>query len=501
MHILISQDCTIPQTMVEDGSIPACNETDDFLLDRSCQPRCYTQKTMSFPLPMKTPREPDMSAFRGIQRGRISKPSTPNHTINTTARQVQAKSHRALDAPDRSASQTDFLEHQSQVSKQHHSLSPKPLASTFVPITDFQSSAAAPGPAALHSFALWLTSLLTSCSPAAAAASTQTIVPTSDSNDKTSSTSSSATIRNLEMITTLLTVAPLIRDSGLDDYDGSGDEPHEVFTSLCFRFDETMLSLAKAAWCPVTSDPRLFDGSLVAIQRVLHGCDTDVDVDADDENDERKKRYSEGEYAGMGMRCHLFTRSVGFMRDARRMARARVWGDVAFKVVGEKVPIELVSMLATELKDSDGCDDEEDGWSGGAEKTESSSNELIDLRERYAPWPNVDRGRCCTLDCLESGFCVAAGGCEGTTRSYWSISQRKFFVMHGREICRFGESCDGRRRRHDEHGCDDWKIQGECWFGNEEDGGGGVKMLNRQRRVVQWRKSGECELLMDEECM
>ena len=500
LHVSISQDHTTSQTMIEEGSIPACNETEEFLLDRTCRPRYYARKTMSFPLPMKTPREPDMSAFRRIQRGRISKQSPPNHTLNTAARQVQAKSHRALDAPDRSTSQADFLEHRSQVSKQHYSsLSPKPLASTFVPITDFQSCAAAPGPAALHSFALWLTSLLTSCSAAAAAASTHTIDPTSDSNEK-DSISSSATIRNLEMINTLLTVAPLIRDSGLDDYDGSGSGPHEVFTSLCFRFDETMLSLARAAWCPETSDPRLFDRALAAIERVLHGCDVDADADTDvdDENEDNgRKKYSKkaGAYAGMGMRCHLFTRSAGFMRDARRVARARIWDDVAWKVVGEKVPIELVRMLATELKDSDGCDDNEDGWAS-AEKTESSTNEL-DLRERYAPWPNVDSGRCRTLDCLESGFCVA-GGCEGTTRSYWSMSRRRFFVMHGREICRF-ESCDGWRR-HAEHGCDEWKIGGEDWFGNEQSGSG-MKMLNRQRRVVQWRKSDECELLMDEECM
>ena len=105
------------------------------------------------------------------------------------------------------------------------------------------------------------------------------------------------------------------------------------------------------------------------------------------------------------------------------------------------------------------------------------------------PWPKADTGRCRMPECREVGFCIA-GGCEGTTRSYWSMARRRFFVMHGQELCKF-EGCDGRHQKGEE-----WRT-GWNRLGQED----GLQTLNRQRRVVMWLGKGDCYVSAKEEAM
>lgn len=176
------------------------------------------------------------------------------------------------------------------------------------------------------------------------------------------------------------------------------------------------------------------------------------------------------------------------MRDAEQVARGRVWGPVVGKVLGGgRLPVELVQEVAREIIRGDcvgDCDEGEEmeriirrgGW---------------DLQERYKPWPTTeDEERCRKVDCREAGFCVN-GGCEGTTSRYWSMARRRFFVMHGREVCKF-EACDRWRRWHRER--EDWEIKPGGWGKKDV-----LRTLNRQRRIVKWSTTGECYVSAEEE--
>lgn len=60
--------------------------------------------------------------------------------------------------------------------------------------------------------------------------------------------------------------------------------------------------------------------------------------------------------------------------------------------------------------------------------------------------------------------------------------------MHGRDVCEI-ERCRGRYGSEGK-----WRM-GSGWLGDE----GGLRALNRQRRVVKWLNNGGCHVSAGEE--